>query len=119
MERTENKIIGDNLKRIREANRFTQDNVAAYLGITRTAYSNYELGLRECPLNILEKTCDLFGCDLYMLYEEDSDKISGVLATTFRIDHLSEADMKQIASFKRIVKNYLKIDALIQEHNFM
>ena len=39
--------IGRNLKLLREANSFTQDQVASFLGINRSIYSNYESGDRE------------------------------------------------------------------------
>ena len=61
------KIIGRNLKILREAGRFTQDQVADFLKITRSAYSNYELGEREMPIEVLENAADLFGVELDVL----------------------------------------------------
>ena len=58
--------IATNLKKLREAARYTQDEVAQALGITRSAYSNYESGEREAPYDVLEKVSDLFGCDMYV-----------------------------------------------------
>jgi transcriptional regulator with XRE-family HTH domain len=60
--------IGRNLKLLREANSFTQDQVASFLGINRSTYSNYESGDREAPLEVLEKASDLFGCELSILF---------------------------------------------------
>ena len=62
------KIIGRNLKILREAGRFTQDQVADFLKITRSAYSNYELGEREMPIEVLENAADLFGVELDVLH---------------------------------------------------
>ena len=42
----EKEIVARNLKSLREANGFTQERLANYLGIGRSAYSNYELGDR-------------------------------------------------------------------------
>ena len=53
-----NKTIGNNLKRLRDANRFTQEQLAVFLGINRSTYSNYEMGEREIPFTILEKAAD-------------------------------------------------------------
>ena len=50
----ENQIIGRNMKALREANSYTQEQVAAYLGINRSAYANYESGEREAPIDVLE-----------------------------------------------------------------
>ncbi len=106
-------IIAKNLKTLREANGFTQEQLANYLSIKRSAYSNYELGDREIPLRIMERLADLYGCDLYSLYEENESTLKDTLATAFRIDNLSDNDLQQIAIFKKVVKNYLKMDKLL------
>ena len=109
----EKEIVARNLKSLREANGFTQERLANYLGIGRSAYSNYELGDREIPLNIMESLANLYGCDLFALYEESEDVLNSTLATAFRVDNLSDEDLKQIAIFKNVVKNYLKMDKLL------
>lgn len=109
----EKEIVARNLKSLREANGFTQERLANYLGIGRSAYSNYELGDREIPLNIMESLANLYGCDLIALYEESEDVLNSTLATAFRVDNLSDEDLKQIAIFKNVVKNYLKMDKLL------
>lgn len=109
----EKKIIGNNIRLMREVSNYTQENIASFLGITRSAYSNYELGLRELPLDVTEKLADLYGCDAYVFYEEDAKVVENMLATAFRVDNLSADDMKQVAAFKRIVKNSLMMDQLL------
>ena len=111
----ERTIISKNIKRMREACRFTQEQVSQFLGIGRSAYSNYETGDRELPLEVMEKLADLYGCDLFLLYEEDTDIVKNMLTTAFRVDDLSADDMKQIADFKAVVKNYLKMDLLLNQ----
>lgn len=106
-------VVASNIKRLREASGFTQESVANYLGIKRSAYSNYETGERELPLNLMEKIADLYGCDMYDLYSEDGNVVGAMLATAFRVDMLSREDMEQIAAFKRIVNNSLKMDILL------
>ena len=114
-----NKIIGQNLCKFRKANNFTQEQVAEYLGINRSTYSNYELGEREMPFELLERSADLFGCDLAILLEEDEALVDELMLCSFRIDDLSANDLKQIAAFKRIVKNYMKMNQLQQAHTFI
>ena len=106
-------IIAKNIKLLRQASNYTQENVASFLGIGRSAYSNYESGDRELPLSCMEKLADLYGCDAYMLYEENESIIEDMLATAFRVDNLSPADMEQIAAFKRVVKNSLMMDTML------
>ena len=109
------KIIGQNLCKLRKANNFTQEQVAEYLGINRSTYSNYELGDREVPFELLERVADLLGCDLSVLMEEDEALVDEMMVCSFRVDDLSANDLEQIAVFKRIVKNYVKMKELLQE----
>ena len=108
-------IIAKNIKLLRQASNYTQESVAFFLGIGRSAYSNYESGDRELPLSCMEKLADLYGCDAYMLYEENESVIEDMLATAFRVDNLSPADMEQIAAFKRVVKNSLMMDTMLSK----
>lgn len=108
-------IIAKNIKLMREVSDFTQENVASFLGITRSAYSNYELGTRELPLEHMENLADLYGCDAYILYEKDTDVVKNMLTTAFRVDNLSADDMAQVAAFKRMVKNSLMMDNLLSK----
>ncbi len=55
------------MKLLRSANEMTQEQVADYLGIHRSAYSNYEDGRREPPIEILGNLANLWGCDLSTL----------------------------------------------------
>lgn len=106
-------LIARNIKLMREASGYTQENVAEFLSVGRSAYANYETGDREMPLALMEKLADLYGCDLYDLYTEEESALAGMLVTAFRVDALSTNDMEQVAAFKRIVKNSLKMDILL------
>lgn len=108
-----NKVVGRNLKALRDANKFTQERIADYLGINRSTYSNYESGDREAPIEVLEKACDLFGCGLDMLFSEDEKALKNMLVCAFRADGLSDSDMREVATFKKVVMNYLKMDSLM------
>ena len=77
--------------------------------ISITFYSNYESGEREMPLNLLEKAADLFGCELYVFFEENFSE-DMILATAFRIEDLNSNDLQEIIHFKDIVKSYIKMD---------
>jgi transcriptional regulator with XRE-family HTH domain len=82
---TMNQVVARNLKKLREAAGYTQDEVAQALGVTRSAYSNYESGDREAPYDVLEKVSDFFGCDMYILFEENENVDALILASAFRI----------------------------------
>ena len=108
-------IIAKNIKLLRQASNYTQHNVASLLGIGRSAYSNSDSGDTALPLSCMEKLADLYGCDAYMLYEENESVIEDMLATAFRVDNLSPADMEQIAAFKRVVRNSLMMDTMLSK----
>ncbi|MDR0988079.1 MAG: helix-turn-helix transcriptional regulator [Prevotellaceae bacterium] len=108
-----NEMVAHNLKSIRSISEFTQEEVASALGITRSAYSNYESGEREMPLPLLEKAADLFGCELYLFFEEELPK-DMALAAAFRIKDFKQEDLPEMMRFKEIVKSYIKMDQLIR-----
>lgn len=106
-------VVGRNLKALREANGYTQEQVANFLGIGRSAYANYEAGERETPMEVMERASELFGCELALLFDEDEQAVRNMLVCAFRADNLSVNDMKEVAAFKNIVLNYLKMERLM------
>ena len=87
------KVIGSNLKALRERTGDTMEQVARMVGIERSAYANYESGMREMPLRLLEKAADYFGVDLAMLFENDNRAVENMLLTAFRVDDLDDNDV--------------------------
>ena len=112
--KTMNQVVGENLKKIRELSGFTQEEVAKSIGVERSTYSNYEGGTREIPYPVLENISNLFGCEPYILFEDNIQTDNEILATAFRISDLEENDLKEIANFKDIVKSYLKMERIAQ-----
>lgn len=106
------KTIARNLKKLREIARYTQDEVASAIGITRSAYSNYESGDREVPYDVIEKASDFFGCEMSILFEDNENIDAQILASAFRIDGMTPEDTREIMLFKDIVKSYLKMSAI-------
>lgn len=109
-----NNVIGRNLKALRESNDLTQEQMAGYLNIGRSAYANYEAGEREAPLEVLERSAALLGCELELLYEEDAETVKNqMLVTAFRTDGLTDEDMKEVAHFKNVVLEYMKMSKML------
>ena len=112
----EEKVVGRNLKALREANCYTQEQVASFLGIQRSAYANYESGDREAPIEVLERASELMGCEFSLLFDEDENAVRDMLLCAFRADNLSEGDLVEVAAFKNIVLNYMKMKSMMKLH---
>lgn len=106
-------ISAKNIKILREHSGYTQEQVAEFLGINRSAYANYEAGVRSVPLPVMESVASLFGVDLSLLFEDDTESVKSMLLCAFRADDLSKEDMRQVAEFKSIAMNYLKMNKLL------
>lgn len=104
-----NEIIGQNIKLFRERFDITQDVFAGYLGVTREEVSYFENGRRNISTEIIEKAAKLFGIDEYDLYEENPENQQASVALAFRADYLETEDLKQIADFRKIILNYIKM----------
>lgn len=108
-------MLNRNLKLLRQANGLTQEQLASFLGVGRSAYSNYEDGSRVPSVDFLEKFAGIVGCDLSMLFEEDEKAVKSQLICAFRTEGLSKGDMEEISSFKRLVLSYLKMERLLKD----
>lgn len=106
------KLIAENLKKLRISANYTQEEVAYALGVTRSAYSNYEAGEREMPYDILEKASNLYGCDMIVFFERNENIDALILASAFRVEDVTPEDHEEIIRFKDLVKSYLKMEAL-------
>ncbi|MBQ7773917.1 MAG: helix-turn-helix transcriptional regulator [Bacteroidales bacterium] len=107
------KIVGNNLKLLRESNGYTQEQAARLLKIKRSAYSNYEAGERTAPLAVLEAAAKAYCIELSMLFEADNDSMKSLLLHAFRAEELDKDDMDQLNDFKSIAISYLKINRLL------
>ncbi len=104
-------IIAMNFKKLRDTLGFNQEKVGQYLACSREEISYYENGTREIPLSVLEKASDLFGVELADFFSEEE---SIGIRIAYRADDCTVEDLNQVAQFKRILKNYQRINRLIQ-----
>lgn len=64
--------FGNRLKELRKVHGLSQDKLAKIMGVTRSAVSQYERGVREPQLEMMEFLADYFNVDYnYLLGSED------------------------------------------------
>lgn len=59
--------LQNELKRYREKNNYSQEEIATRINITQSAYSNYEKGKRLPSIEILIKLADIYDISLDLL----------------------------------------------------
>jgi len=103
--------LGYNIAQIRKQQGFTQDHLAAYLNVSRVQISHYESGKRNISVTELNKLADLFGVEISDLLEDELDLQNLNFAFAYRCDN-NQQDLNQIAAFKKIVLNYIKMERI-------
>ncbi len=58
----------ERIRRLRNDRGLRQEDIADMLGISRIAYTQYELGTRDIPYNILNDLADLYNVSLDFLF---------------------------------------------------
>ena len=73
----DDKAIGDILKIYRKSNRLTQQRVADYLRVTRSAYAKYET-MRTPDIGVIIKLCKLYNTSLDDFFKPFMEETSAV-----------------------------------------
>nr|WP_090573121.1 helix-turn-helix transcriptional regulator [Paenibacillus sp. OV219] len=106
--------MGDRLRELRLRHNYSQDEVARQIGITRSAYSHYEINNRQPVYDTLRKLAALFSVSLdYIIGGEASRRESPTLTpeTMEIIRLLSHMDQeKRKASIDRMMAVIKQVD---------
>jgi len=62
------------MKDLREYGDFKQRDIAEILSISRSAYANYERGIREISAQVLDKLADFYGTSVDYIMERTDNK---------------------------------------------
>lgn len=111
-----NIILANNIKSFRRKIALSQEELGDYLGISRAEVNYYENGKRNIPHVLLPQLANLFGVDEYDLFEEDEAINKTNIMFAFRANKLKSKDLHEIAAFKKIALNYLKLQKLTANH---
>ncbi|MFN3999061.1 helix-turn-helix domain-containing protein [Algoriphagus sp.] len=112
----QDQVIGKNIQALRKKQGFAHDQIAEYLDITPKELSDFENGRRHIPTFLMSLLANLYGVDKYDFYEETLEIESVIPDLDFRVDTIEASDLKQLASFKKIIRNYLEMSALLEGH---
>ena len=104
--------ISKNLEALRKRLDLSQQAVANYLEVSHTIISNYETGKYLPTHEHLSKLADLFSVEIADLFEENAEEKQITLAFAFRADEIKTEDLKGITTFKKIIRNYLKLHVI-------
>ena len=120
------KLLPQKLKELRQVNNYTQDYVAAVLGVVRQTYSHYETGKRTPDAETLYKLAGLYNISIddlmHLTVDIDREDLSEFLEffndpankkkymfhtnlekeLLFYFNKISEEDKKEIIEFTKI-----------------
>ncbi|OUJ68996.1 hypothetical protein BXP70_27160 [Hymenobacter crusticola] len=107
--------LGNNIKAFRTNMELSQQQLADFLGVKREMVSYFENGTRKPSILLLEKLANLFGINLADLLSNNPQEQQLAAAFAFRASgELGAPQLEQVADFRRIVTNYLKMQELLK-----
>lgn len=105
------KDAGKRFREIREKNKFTQEQVASFVGVERSLIAKFEAGERSLGISLLETAGRLFGCELSDILSDGEYK---PLAVAYRAKELSLEDMKVISRVQQVALNLRRIKSSLE-----
>lgn len=102
--------IGHKLKTLRKGRKYTQQELAEKMNVTRCTISNYEVGRRSPHLSELKRFAEFFGVDLSFFGVASKDEIFDLMSRAkevFENDSIPKEKKDDI--YKELMKLYLLI----------
>ena len=110
-----NNEIGSILKDLRNRMGYSQEQISSYLGISQPAYTRYESGETTVSQDSLEKLAVVYGVEEYDILTCNKPQLQADMAFAFRKSGMVK-NLGQIASFQKLVKNYLDMCDIERRH---
>ena len=105
------KLLGEKLKKARTEIKYSQNQVADYLGIQREQISYYETGAREITLSLLSKISDFYGKNVNYFFNLE-EKEETLLNIAYRAVELVKEDKEKIEFAKKFVINLFELEKI-------
>jgi len=107
-----NANIGYKVKQFREKLGLSQAQIANFLGVDQSYISKCEKNERQFNVDLLEKLCNLFGCEITDLISADLQVET--LNFAFRADEIDNDDLTAISDINRIALNIREMKELLE-----
>ena len=107
-----NKVVGENIRKLRERAGFTQGNLARFMQVDQSTVSKIESGDRSLSVSMLEKLATLFGVTAEQMESEGA--VIPEFSFAFRGSDLSAAEMEALSAVNRIALNAAFMEKLLK-----
>ncbi|PHS28845.1 MAG: transcriptional regulator [Alkaliphilus sp.] len=106
-------LVNKRFRELRKNSNLTQAQLADFLQVDQSYVAKFEKGERRISINILEKVCNLFGCDLKYFEDEGEKFIS--MSIAFRSNNLQAEDLEVISAISKVARNIRFINSMLGE----
>jgi transcriptional regulator with XRE-family HTH domain len=110
-------FMGNRLREQRERKRFTQQDIAAALGIKVPSYSDYERGEREPNTERLIQLCKILSCSADYLLGFVDDPAQTLAISELRADEQKLLELYNDNKIPRVIKQLLGDPEFLQRDN--
>ncbi|BBL62787.1 hypothetical protein MARBORIA2_11190 [Methanobrevibacter arboriphilus] len=94
--------VGDKLRKLREDSKYTQSQLANYLGIDQGQLSKIENGTRNLNLSLLDKICSLYNCSHEYIINDSGE--CSITKVAFRNSE-NFVDLNVVAKINQVTNN--------------
>lgn len=105
------KIVGENLRKLRDTAGYNQQSIADFLGVDQSLVSKIEKGERSITADMLDKLASLFGVTIAAI---ENDVVARPLSCAFRCNDLSASDMEAISAINKLALNLEFMNNLLE-----
>ena len=102
-------MIPENLRRFRNIKGMSQQQVADYLGVSRQAYTRYEMGQREPGIDVLTKLAKLYNYQVDVFFSKHTT--DDILATRVLLTNLVHLSIEALSIMSVIDDNVEENDS--------
>ena len=106
------KVLGENLRKLREGSGYNQESIAKFLGLDQTMISKIENGERSISVEMLDKLSSLFGVSTHDIVNNTVE--TKQLARAFRRIKVSDDDLEAISAINKIALNSEFMNSLLE-----